>query len=427
MNNLYKKFQESTGVSTDTRSDLKGKLFFALKGPNFNANAFAAQALDKGALAVVIDEPQYKVSEDCIVVSDALKALQALANEHRRQLKIPVIAIGGSNGKTTTKELTGAVLSKKYKTFCTKGNLNNHIGVPLTLLSITPDIEIAVIELGANHLHETEFLCGICEPDFGIVTNIGMDHLEGFGSVEGVAKANSELYYYLLKKGGNIFVNSTDSMLMRMASRFQDPIKYPQTNDFLYCETYGNDLYIKVKTEKNTIISTNLVGDYNTINIAAALAIGKFFRVNFASACKAIEEYVPQNNRSQVVTKGTNTVILDCYNANPSSMEVSIGNFGKLDKKPKMLILGDMFELGNVSKEEHYKLGKLTTEYTFEKVLLCGEAMAEAKKANQAALYFKTKDELNKYLSDNPVKGHTLLLKGSRGMKLETVMDLLPD
>jgi UDP-N-acetylmuramoyl-tripeptide--D-alanyl-D-alanine ligase len=425
MENLYKKFLESTGVSTDTRSDLKEKLFFALKGPNFNANTFAHQALENGAIGVVVDEGEYAVSDKCILVEDSLKALQNLANYHRKQLSIPFIAIGGSNGKTTTKELTGAVLAKKFKTFCTKGNLNNHIGVPLTLLSIDESIEIAVIELGANHLEETAFLCEIAEPDFGIVTNIGLDHLEGFGSFEGVAKANSELYYYLLKKGGNVFVNTTDEHLIRMTSRFSKPITYPQKTDFLFCETVGNELFLEVKTEGERLIKTNLVGEYNTINIAAALCIAKYFGVDLDLACKAIEEYIPQNNRSQVVKKDTNTIILDCYNANPSSMEVSVGNFGKINAAHKMLILGDMFELGDVSKEEHFKLGKITEQFDFEKVLLCGTAMQDAKNANNNALYFDTKDKLNDYLLANKFQNFHILLKGSRGMKLETLVDTL--
>jgi UDP-N-acetylmuramoyl-tripeptide--D-alanyl-D-alanine ligase len=421
---LYKLFLESSRVTTDTRKISAGSIFFALKGANFNGNLFAKDALNLGAEYAVIDEDKYKISDRYILVKDVLTALQELANFHRRQFKIPFIAVTGTNGKTTTKELIKAVLNKKYNTYANVGNLNNHIGIPLTILSIQSDVEMAVIEMGANHQKEIEGYCKIVEPSHGIITNIGKAHLEGFGGLEGVKKGKGELYEYLFRTGGVAFINSNNEILKEI-SKFTSPINYPRKGNYFACELLESTPLVIIETEDHKKVKTQLTGAYNFENIAAALCIGKYFNVPADAANSAVADYDPQNNRSQIIEKGDNTIILDAYNANPSSMKAAIENFAKIKAASKILVLGDMFELGDESQAEHTNLGKLIAQYHFDKILLCGEQMNYAKEACPPALYFSEKTNLIEWFKANQIKKSHLLIKGSRGMGLEKIVDVI--
>ena len=422
---LYRLYLESRKVSTDTRKIIPGSIFFALKGDKFNANEFTAQALDKGASYAVIDEEKHAVSDKYIVVSDVLESLQQLAAYHRKKLDIPVIGLTGSNGKTTSKELLNAVLAKKYKTYATQGNLNNHIGVPLTLLAIDESIEMAVIEMGANHLGEIALLCRIADPTHGFITNIGKAHIGTFGGFENIIRAKSELYQHLITKGGVAFINSRSEILANMAKRFKDPVLYPLKGDYYHCELVDADPFVRVKAENGESIQTNIIGAYNFENIAAALCIGKYFKVDASKANLAIGEYKPSNMRSQLMKKEGNTIILDAYNANPSSMKVAIENIATMKGSNKVLILGDMFELEEEAEAEHRSIGKLLGKLVFEKVLLCGRLMKFAKEEYPSALLFETKDELISGLKNSPIRDSVILVKASRGIGLETVVEYL--
>ena len=422
---LYKYYLESRTVSTDTRKIAPGSIFFALKGDRFNANEFAAQALEKGASYAVIDEESYAKSDRCIVVGNVLDTLQKLAAYHRQQLRIPVVGLTGSNGKTTSKELVNAVLATKYKTYATKGNLNNHIGVPLTLLAIDDSIEMAVVEMGANHLGEIALLCSIANPTHGFITNIGKAHIGTFGGFENIIRAKSELYQHLITKNGVVFINSRSEILSNMAKRFKEPLFYPLKGDYYHCEMVDADPFIRVKAENGDIIQTNLIGTYNFENIAAALCIGKYFNVDPVQSNRAIGAYEPSNMRSQLVKKDGNTIILDAYNANPSSMKVAIENIAAIKGDRKTLILGDMFELEEEAETEHRGIGKLLRSYKFENVILCGRLMKFAKEEYSPALLFETKDELIAGLKKNPIKDSIILVKASRGIGLETVVEFL--
>lgn len=421
---LYQNFLESGKVSTDTRQITSGAIFFALKGPNFNANLLADEALDKGASFVVIDEEKYKKDDRYILVDNVLKTLQQLAHHHRKQLSIPIIGLTGSNGKTTTKELIDAVLSRKYKTQATKGNLNNHIGVPLTLLSITEDHEIAIVEMGANHQKEIEALSAIVDPTHGLITNIGKAHLEGFGGIEGVKKGKSELYKHLQANGGTVFINSNNPILMSMESWFEQPIFYPNSGDYYHCSLVEASPVLKIRTETSEIIATRLVGGYNFENIATALCIGKFFKVPAREAANAIETYDPQNNRSQLIKKGATTIIMDAYNANPNSMEGALENL-KSVAGPKWVVLGDMKELGDDSYKEHVALGQRLHGMDLEAIFLLGPEMRAAFDSCPNAQYFEDKSRLKEALKSVNSEGKTVLLKGSRSMGLEEVIDAL--
>ena len=421
---IYQLFLKSYGITTDTRQIKPGSIFFALKGANFNGNEFAKDAISKGAAYAIVDEQPYQLDEQYILVKDVLQTLQDLANLHRRELNIPVIAITGSNGKTTTKELINEVLSKKYKTYATKGNLNNHIGVPLTLLSISKDVELAIVEMGANHQKEIESYCKIAEPTHGIITNIGKAHLEGFGGTEGVKKAKGELYDYLLAKNRIAFINSKNEILKEI-SKFSSPVYYPEENDYYSCQFLDASPFVRFKAENGEILSSQLIGKYNFENIAAALCIGKFFDVPAKDANQAVASYVPANNRSQLVKKDTNEIILDAYNANPSSMKAAVENFVLIKKEKKMMILGDMFELGPESRKEHESLGKLISGLNIEKTIFCGREMKYAKDFCHHALYFKDKSELEKFLKENKFKDYQILIKGSRGMGLESLVEFI--
>ncbi len=421
---LYDKFLNATGVCTDTRKIENGNIFFALKGPNFNANEFAKKALETGAIYAVIDDPTYNIDDQYILVDDALKTLQDLAAFHRSKLKIPVIGITGSNGKTTTKELIRSVLSMKFETFATEGNLNNHIGVPLSVLSISEKYEIAIIEMGASKVGDIAELCAICQPTHGIITNIGKAHIEGFGGFEGVIRGKSELYQYLLEHSGKVFINSQNEILNNMAKRFERPYMYPAYADYYHCDLIEAAPFLVVKTDKGNLIETNLVGKYNFENLAAALCIGKFFEVDNKKANKAVSRYTPSNNRSQIIQKGSKVLILDAYNANPVSMKAAIENLADMEAAHKVVILGDMNELGDISEEEHFKIGELTKEHAFNKVIFCGEKILPAKTANPNSTYFKKKEQLIDYLNTNPIDDGTILIKASRSLGLEKLVDV---
>ncbi len=423
--NLYQNYLESHKVSTDTRQITPGSIFFALKGEKFNANAFAEEALIKGASYVVIDEPQFAKDDRYIVVRDVLSSLQQLSKYHRDQLNIPVIGLTGSNGKTTSKELLHTVLAKKFKTFATKGNLNNHIGVPLSILSIDNTIEIAVIEMGANHVGEITALCNIANPTHGFITNIGKAHIGTFGGFDNIIRGKSELYMHLINHEGTVFINSQNPILFNMAKRFKNPTLYPAKDDYFHCELIGADPYVKIRTEDGKETETKLIGAYNFENIATALCIGKFFDVDAALALQAIADYEPANMRSQVVKKGTNTIILDAYNANPSSMEAAIRNLADMKADRKVLILGDMFELEEEAETEHRNLGQLIRDLGFTEVYLCGLLMRFAVKEFPRAKHFYKKEELEAFLKQNPVCDATILVKASRGIGLESIAEYL--
>jgi len=421
---LYQKYQQCQYVSTDSRAAQNNTLFFALNGPNFKGATFAKSVLQNGALYAVIDDATY-ATDRCIVVEDTLVALQELARYHRQKLQIPVIGITGSNGKTTTKELTSAVLSQKYNTLFTKGNLNNHIGVPLTLLSIRPEHEVAIIEMGANHLNEIAALCSIALPTHGLITNIGKAHLEGFGSFEGVARAKSELYQHLEKTNGTVFVNSQNEHLMRLSDRLPNKIMYPAPGDFLQLSLVEAAPFVMYEAENGKQVTTQIIGEYNLENIAAASCVGKYFEVPLEAINAAISAYTPANNRSQVVQKGSNTILLDAYNANPSSMQAAVSNFAQAPAARKVIILGDMFELGADSAEEHQKLADLAASFNFDQVILCGQEMQVAAEKHPEFIFFADKAALQNWLRENPPQNTQLLIKGSRGMGLESLLEVL--
>lgn len=422
---IYERFLECGKVSTDTRKIESGSLFFALKGDKFNANEFAEEALNKGARYAVIDEEEYKKDDRFILVADVLTTLQDLARHHRRQFDIPVLGINGTNGKTTTKELVHAVLSRKYKTLATRGNLNNHIGVPLTLLELNASYEMAVIELGANRVGEIAALCQIAEPTHGLTTNIGKAHMEGFGGLEGAIRGESEQYHYLIQTGGIVFINSQNKILSNMAKRFQQPYFYPAPDDYFTCQLLSADPFIVYRHENGDEVQTQLIGAYNFENIAAALCIGKFFDVPADAANQAVSQYKPENKRSQVIQKNSNTIILDAYNANPDSMQATIKHLAAMKAANKAVILGDMYELGEDSPQEHTAIGALLTQCHFQHIYLCGKMMEDTYKACPQAHYFENKQALEQHLKSHPFSNTTILLKASRGIALETILDLL--
>lgn len=423
--NLYEIFLKHPKISTDTRKIEEGAIFFALKGERFNANTFAAEALAKGAVYAVVDEAPFAVGGRFILVDDVLATLQQLARYHRSQLRIPVIGLTGSNGKTTSKELLHAVLSKKYKTFATRGNLNNHIGVPLSVLSIDDATEIAVIEMGANRVGDIAFLCSIANPTHGFITNIGKAHIGTFGGFENIIRGKSELYQHLIQTDGVVFINSQNPILANMAKRFKNPLFYPAKGDYYHCELVDANPFLKVKTETGCEATTQLIGKYNFENIAAALCIGKYFGVADELGAEAVAGYVPSNMRSQVIQKGSNTIILDAYNANPTSMAAAIESLAAMNAAKKVLILGDMFELEEQAEAEHRNIGKLVRDLGFTDVLLCGNLMQAALKEFPGSKHFNTKEQLLEYLRRNRVTGSTVLVKASRGIGLEAVMEYL--
>ncbi len=412
---LYKLYHQHYLVDTDTRSIRKNTLFFALKGDNFNGNQFAEKAISLGANYAIVDEKEYQTKENIILVDDVLETLQQLANYHRRQLKITIIGLTGSNGKTTTKELINVVLRKKYNTTATKGNLNNHIGVPLTLLSMTDQTELGIVEMGANHQKEIEFLCSISEPDFGYITNFGKAHLEGFGGFKGVIKGKCELYVFLKNNDKIVFVNPKDAIQVEKTKDLTS-VYFDSELKFL-----GVHPFVEMSYNKNTIQS-NLIGAYNYANIAAAVTIGNYFKVSNIDIKGAIESYIPANNRSQIIETKTNKIILDAYNANPSSMKVALENFNSIQEKNKVVILGDMFELGEESLQEHQAITDLVNSLNFDKTFFVGQNFMLTKTDKYQ---FSTYEKLENYIKKNPLEHQSILIKGSRGMGLERILDQL--
>jgi UDP-N-acetylmuramoyl-tripeptide--D-alanyl-D-alanine ligase len=416
---LYQLFQTNPIIDTDSRTIRNKSIFFALKGENFNANLFAEDALKKGASFAVVNEDLYPSNPNIILVDDVLETLQKLANYHRNQLNVPIISLTGSNGKTTTKELINAVLSTKFKTAATKGNLNNHIGVPLTLLSITKDTEIAIIEMGANHRKEIAFLCSIAEPNYGYITNFGKAHLEGFGGVEGVIKGKSELYEFLRKTNGLAFINFDDDIQFEKSLGIKT-VSFDVNSDFI--ELIEANPFVRIRFN-NIETKSQLVGNYNINNIAAAITIGLFFKVPENDIKIAIENYIPANNRSQLMKIGTNTIFMDAYNANPSSMKVALENFSQVEGNSKIIILGDMFELGNDSLKEHQAIADLIAELNFKQVYLVGTHFSTVKTKN--AFQYKDFEQFKNTFNSSNFQNATILIKGSRGMALERVLELL--
>ncbi|MCF6133159.1 UDP-N-acetylmuramoyl-tripeptide--D-alanyl-D-alanine ligase [Flavobacterium wongokense] len=423
--NIHDLFIKSNKVSIDTRKIEPNSFFVAIKGERFDANTFAKEALEKGARHVIIDNPSYFIDERTILVNDSLETLQELAKFHRQYLKLPIIALTGSNGKTTTKELINAVLSKTYNTKATIGNLNNHIGVPLTLLSFTTETQIGIVEMGANHQKEIEFLCEIAQPDYGYITNFGKAHLEGFGGVEGVIKGKSEMYAYLKANHKTVFINHDDKIQNEKTTdirRITFSQKDQSTNVFID-EVTANP-FVKIKT-LGIEINSHLIGLYNANNINAAITIGHNLEVPVNDIKDAIESYIPENNRSQLLTKGSNEIILDAYNANPSSMMVALENFIQLDKSNECVIIGDMYELGEESLDEHKGIVDfLDKNASFDCHFVGKDFYANAiQKPNFH--FYKTFEDFTQYLSGVKMENKTLLIKGSRGMALERTLEYL--
>lgn len=430
LESLYKIYLKHPLVCTDTRKIEPGCLFFALKGDNFDGNTFAINALESGASYAIVDDASVVQDDRFLLVEDVLTTLQDLAQHHRKTWEIPVIGLTGSNGKTTTKELIAAVLSKKYRTYATKGNLNNHIGVPLTLLAVNPkEYDVVVVEMGANHQQEIALLSSIAQPSHGLITNIGKAHLEGFGGIAGVRKGKGELYDYLSKKKKVVFVNVQNDTLMEMASKkhsFGEIVFFRSESNAVSNPTLlEQSPFVVYETSQKQTISTHLPGQYNFDNICVAVAIGHYFEVKETDIHLAISEYIPDNNRSQVFQKGSNTITLDAYNANPTSMKAAIENFIQSNAPRKMVVLGDMLELGSETEAEHLALGELVASGNFDLVVLSGKLIQHALPALPRAYYFPDKFSLHNWVMDNPQADTHILIKGSRGIGLESIVQFL--
>ena len=425
--NLYKLFCQHPVICTDSRNIKPDSIFFALKGENFNGNEFAESALKEGAEYAVIDEENFNKSNRFILVENVLETLQQLAVYHRVKINLPVIGITGTNGKTTTKELMAAVLKKKFKVVATSGNFNNHIGVPLTVLGISKDTEIAIIEMGANHIGEISALCNISKPGFGIITNIGKAHLVGFGSIEAIIKAKAELYKFISNNEGLVFVNSDNNTLKQLAKYLQKVTYGTSENSNCRTKIISSDPFVEILWNSgfgDVSIKSNLVGKYNFENILAAICVGDYFNVKIENIAQAIEEYIPQNNRSQFINTKKNKIFLDAYNANPSSMEAAIRNFAELDFKNKILIIGDMLELGDESLSEHRNILELIRKLGFDNVFLIGAEFYEANKNSGHKIFPKTEDAMQ-WFEANRLENATIFIKGSRGIKLEPLIKVL--
>ena len=426
MQRLYSFYQKHPKVQTDTRKIQPGEFFFALKGPNFNGNQYALKALEMGAAGVVVDEPIEGEGEHIFRVDDVLTTLQQLALHHRQQFKIPFIAITGSNGKTTTKELIHAVLSSTYRTYTTKGNLNNHIGIPLTLLSIGLDAEMAIVEMGANHQKEIEAYCKIALPTHGLITNCGKAHMEGFGGAMGVRKGKGELYDYLGLSGGTVFLNSELDYLLEMSQRIKNKIFYGNKKGNFNAAVLQSEPLLTLEVSRLDWglhhLHTNLVGAYNLPNIEAAICIGDHFNIPFIKIAQAIATYVPDNARSQLIKRDGNDIILDAYNANPSSMLVAIENFANQSSNNKFLFLGGMMELGEDSVKEHQAIIDLLIQKRLNKVTLVG---GDFEKTTHPFQFFRQVDEAKAWLTENKPHDSLLLIKGSRSTRMEKLMDAL--
>ncbi len=421
---LYSIFLEHPNAETDTRKIKPGSIFFALKGPNFNGNTYAEQALKAGASFCVCDEQTDFINENIIYVDDVLTTLQHLAKYHRIQFAIPFVAITGSNGKTTTKELVHEVLSTTFRCYTTKGNLNNHIGIPLTILSVKKDAEIAVIEMGANHLKEIESYCLYAMPTHGLITNCGKAHLEGFGGEDGIKKGKGELYNYISNTEGTVFINNDYDYLKNMSNSVKNKITYGSTNDAGYqgLAKEGEHL-LEVEIIKGAAIDTiktQLAGNYNLPNVMSAVCIGKYFGVADDKIKNALEGYVPTNSRSQIIKRDTNVILLDAYNANPSSMVVAIENFAAMQGKNKIIILGGMMELGAESVKEHENIITLLGNYKWDKVVVAGKDFINLP---SSILKFNNAEEISSWYKQQEFKNATILIKGSRSMAMEKVLD----
>ena len=425
LNQIHQLFLECSVASTDTRHIQSNSLFFALKGPNFNGNSFAPQALKSGAKYAVIDQDVHPTDERFILVENVLETLQNLARFHRTYLGLPIIALTGSNGKTTTKELIHAVLKPHFKTVATVGNLNNHIGVPLTLLSMKAETEIGIVEMGANHAKEIAKLCDIAQPNIGYITNFGKAHLEGFGSEEGVIKAKSELYDYLKANSGLIILNTEDAKQVQQVGTYNNVYTFSETSETsVNVKLIATQPFLSVAFKDSTI-QTHLVGAYNFQNSVAALTIGTYFKLTPLQLKKGIEAYVPANNRSQIIQQNSNEILLDAYNANPSSMEVALENFKAIQNPNKLAILGDMFELGITSAKEH--LAVVNKAILSEGCRFCfvGSHFFEQHTVHPRLLFFETFQDLQLHLEESTISNTSVLIKGSRGMALERVLELI--
>ena len=422
---IHSLFLKCKSVSIDTRKIESDSFFVAIKGEHFDANTFAKEALEKGASYVIIDNEAYYIDQRTILVEDSLIALQELAKFHRAYLRLPIIALTGSNGKTTTKELINVVLSKKYKTKATIGNLNNHIGVPLTLLSFNSETEIGIVEMGANHKKEIEFLCELAKPDYGYITNFGKAHLEGFGGVEGVIVGKSEMYHYLSDNDKLAFINLEDPIQVeksKMLKSFSFGIN-KENADVTITKVEANPFV--VISYSGFAISSHLIGLYNANNINAALTIGKYFNVSDLAIKEALESYIPENNRSQLLSKGTNQIVLDAYNANPSSMMVAIENFTQLDNPNKIMILGDMFELGQESPQEHQAIVTMLLDQVEVSSYFIGSEFYANKVDRDNFHFYETFDAFSVHLKEIKFENNMILIKGSRGMALERTLDFI--
>jgi UDP-N-acetylmuramoyl-tripeptide--D-alanyl-D-alanine ligase len=418
---IYEVFKKSTGVCTDTRQISDGKMFFALKGGNFNGNTFASKSIEMGAMCCVIDEAEFFIDDEkTILVKDVLTTLQELATYHRDQFSIPVIGITGSNGKTTSKELMNAVISKKYKTHCTKGNLNNHIGVPLTLLEMPIDTEIAIIEMGANHTKEIEAYCQWAKPNIGVITNIGRAHLEGFGGIEGVIKAKTELYQWIHKVSGTLFVHSNDELLM-MHKGLIDHRTYGNESSDFPC-TYINAAGFAALEINDEKIVSRLVGEYNCPNLALAAAFGHYFSIDIADIKIALEQYEPTNSRSQLLVQDTNTLIMDAYNANPSSMKVAIDNLANMPQSNKVALLGAMKEMGIYSADEHLTLIEYAISKQINQIVAVGEEYKTFANTKEI-LYFENSHLARDWYQSQTFENAAILIKGSRGSAMEKLLE----
>jgi len=413
---IYSLFKEHRTICTDSRKITKGAIFFSLKGDNFNGNKYALKAILKGCSYAIIDEKEYDVHQNTILVNNALKTLQELATYHRNKLNIPLIGITGTNGKTTSKELINAILSSEIGCYATKGNLNNHIGVPLSVLEINKKHKIAIIEMGANHQKEITFLSNIAQPTYGVITNIGSAHLEGFGSIQGVIDTKKELYEFMKHNKGHLFVNNEDELLLGLSNGISKST-YGKSGDITGLITETTPL-LSIKYN-NEIINSHLIGDFQFSNILLAICIGNYFNISNKNIKRSIEDYIPTNNRSQLVKTKTNTLILDAYNANPSSMKAMINSFANQEYKNKLFILGDMLELGGESNKEHLDVIKLTNELKLD-CLFVGEIFNSLTKNS-----FKNKQELVKHIQENNIHKRIILLKGSRGIGLEKLIEYL--
>lgn len=422
---LYRLYRKSEGVSTDTRANLAGKIFFCLKGPNFDANEFADEALEKGAVAVVSDNAKNRGKEGIIVVNNSLQVLQELAIRHRKSFNFPVFGLTGSNGKTTNKELIYAVLKKKYRTYATRGNLNNHIGVPLSILDIGDDAEFAVIEMGANHQGEIRELSKISDPDYGMITNIGKAHLEGFGGIEGVKKGKKELFDHIRAKGAKLFVNGDDEVLMEISDGIERTLFGTDSSFFVSgkIESSTPTLSFSFQFEEynSPVITTQLTGDYNFYNLMAAVCLGKYFGVENTDIEAALADYNPTNNRSQIKKTENNVLILDAYNANPTSMLAAIDNLSKMPSAKKIALLGHMLELGEEAKMEHEQVLNKLQELNLD-ALLVGKHFKEC---HPSYPVFNNSEELRDYLYKNPLKDFQILVKGSRSVQMEKILPSL--